>query len=184
MDGERSHQRASIADPSAEIRQNREECAALFRVKDSSAHPIGTRMPSHPQRIDEFSATYHADRSVIQEARHAFYGWLDDWLDDDDAAQDMVLVLSELLANAVDASPDPKAAIQVRGCTEDGRDVVVEVRNATERWVSAERRWDLDDPLRLGGRGLLIVGSLVDDLELEHDPRNRTTTVRALRALT
>lgn len=140
-------------------------------------------MPSHPQRIDEFSATYDADRSVIQEARQEFSGWLNGWVDDDDAVQDMVLVLSELLANAVDASPDPKAAVQVRGCTEDGREVVVEVRNMTERWVSAERRWDLDDPLRLGGRGLLIVGSLVDDLELEHDPRSRTTTVRAQRAI-
>jgi hypothetical protein len=27
------------------------------------------------------------------------------------------------------------------------------------------------------------VGSLVDDLELEHDPRSRTTTVRAQRTI-
>jgi len=55
---------------------------------------------------------------------------------------------------------------------------VLEVCNPQATWVDADRRWDLDDPLRAGGRGLLIVRSLVDDLDIDVDPEAGSTTVR------
>lgn len=51
-------------------------------------------------------------------------------------------------------------------------------------WVSPADRWDLDDPLRTGGRGLLIVSALVDHVEAEHDVTNSCTVVRVRRNLT
>jgi len=137
-------------------------------------------MPGTPQRVDDFTLTCAADTSVIAEARRGFDGWLRRWVTDAETVDEMILVLSELLANAVSAAGGEGATVQVLACAEDGA-VVLSVRNPKVRWVDGAERWDLDDPLRVGGRGLLIVRSLVDELEVEHDDRDGSTTVRALR---
>jgi len=139
-------------------------------------------MPGAPQRIGDFAASYPADTSVIGEARRGFTAWLRRWVPDEDVIDDLALVLSELLANAVRATSRTAARVQVLACA-DGRDVVLEVRNARTDWVDVESRWDLSDPLRAGGRGLLIVETLVDTLAVEHDERDGTTTVRSRRSV-
>jgi anti-sigma regulatory factor (Ser/Thr protein kinase) len=139
-------------------------------------------MPGTPQRIDDYSVSFPADTSVIGEARRGFTAWLQRWVPDEDVVDDLVLVLSELLANAVRATQSDRAAVQVLAAA-DGRDVVLEVRNPRTTWVDADNRWDLSDPLRAGGRGLMIVESLVDHVAVEHDDHAGITTVRSRRTV-
>jgi anti-sigma regulatory factor (Ser/Thr protein kinase) len=139
-------------------------------------------MPGAPQRIDDFSVSLPADTSVIGEARRGFTAWLRRWVLDEDAVDDLVLVLSELLANAVRATQPDRTRVQVLASAEGG-DVVLEVRNARTTWIDADNRWDLSDPLRAGGRGLMIVESLVDHVAVEHDDRAGITTVRSRRTV-
>lgn len=137
-------------------------------------------MPGPPQRIDDFSLACPARASAIADARHGFTTWLRRWVPDDEVVDDMAVVLSELLANAVSVVDGDRRTVRVLACA-DGHDLVLAVENPTVRWV--EDRWDLDDPLRRGGRGLLIVRSLVDELEVDHDDRSGTTTVRSRKAV-
>lgn len=137
-------------------------------------------MPGTPQRIEDFSSTCPAEPAAIADVRQGFTAWLRRWVPDDDTVGDMAVVLSELLANAVNATEGSGRTVHVIACA-DGDDVVLAVRNPRVRWVSD--RWDLDDPLRVGGRGLLIVRSLVDELEVDHDERAGTTTVRSRKAV-
>lgn len=123
-----------------------------------------------------------ADRSEIGPARSALAQWLRAGSVDHDAAKDLTVVASELLANAIDASPGD-ATVALRGTRESGV-VVLEAINRVSEWVSPADRWDLDDPLRTGGRGLLIVSALVDHIEAEHDVANFCTVVRVRRDLT
>ncbi len=140
-------------------------------------------MPGPPQRITDHAAAYPADTAIIAPARAEFAAWLSRVTLDDGAVEDLTIVLSELLANAVRASSgSPGGSVHVLACI-DGTEVVLEVRNDPADWVSPEDRWDLDDPLRGGGRGFVIVEALVDELQVEHDRRAGTTTVRSRRAL-
>lgn len=144
-------------------------------------------MPGPPQRVDDFSIKCDADTALIADARKGFTAWLRRWVPNDEAIDDLTLVLSELMANAVRAASSEGtsgegATVHVIAC-QDGDEVVLAVRNPRVRWVGADTRWDLDDPLRPGGRGLLIVETLVDELEIEHDERDGSTTVRSRRSV-
>lgn len=94
---------------------------------------------------------------------------------------DLMVVASELLANAIAASPGD-ATVVLRATNEAGV-VTLEAVNRVTEWISPAERWDLDDPLRTGGRGLLIVAALVDHIEAEHDVTDFCTVVRARRNL-
>lgn len=119
-----------------------------------------------------------ADTAVISEARAMLDRWLADaGVDDLEVVGDLSVVLSELLANAVAASP-PGASVIVRTQLDDGT-VVLSVVNDVRKWVPPTERWDLDDPLRPGGRGLLIVSSLADDVTVQHDIEDDCTVVTA-----
>jgi len=140
-------------------------------------------MPGPPQRIDDHAAAYVADTGVIAHARSDFAAWLKRLVLDDDAVGDLTIVLSELLANAVRVSAGPPpGTVHVLACF-DGCEIVLEVRNDLGDFVPARDRWDLSDPLRGGGRGFVIVESLVDDLAVEHDLGAGTTTVRSRRGI-
>ena len=139
-------------------------------------------MPGTPQRVDDFSLTCAPDVTAISEVRHGFTAWLRRWVADAEAIDELAVVLSELLTNAVSAAADRGGTVHVLACADDG-DVVVAVRNPQVRWVEVDDRWDLADPLRAGGRGLLIVRTLVDLLEVEHDERAGTTTVRSRKSV-
>jgi len=135
-------------------------------------------MPRSTQRIEGFSSSYPADTAAIGTARRQVVHWLTaDAHVGDDVASELAVVLSELLANAVRAADAPDDAIGVALHLDRGA-VILEVCNPQARWIEADRRWDMDDPLRAGGRGLLIVRSLVDDLEVDVDADAATTTVR------
>ncbi len=102
---------------------------------------------------------------MIYEARGDFSGWLGSWVADRELLDDMLVVLSELMANAVDASEQPRGDIALRAWV-DADGLTLQVTNPPAATFAAVNRWDYDDPLRAGGRGLLIVESLVDDLAI------------------
>ncbi len=134
------------------------------------------------QLIPHLDTRLPADTAVIADARALLDRWLADaGVDDPEVVDDLSVVLSELLANAVHASP-PDASVLVRTELSDGT-VVLSVANDVREWVPPDERWDLDDPLRTGGRGLLIVSALVDDVTVQHDIEDDCTVVTARRRL-
>lgn len=142
-------------------------------------------MPGSPQRTHAFSSSYPATDGSIAYARREVTQWLRSHTADDgdgEVVDEMAVVVSELVTNAVRATGGPDATVKVAARIHGGA-ILLEVCNPSAMWVDVDRRWDLDDPLRLGGRGLLIVRSLVDDVTVEVDPDAVTTTVRCRREL-
>lgn len=129
-------------------------------------------MPRHPQRNDagprSFDASFPARVDALPAQRHDFTGWLSRLGVDGDVADDLTVVFSELTTNAVHGSPNACARVNVRAACEDD-ELVLDVRNTTAPDRYGATRWDLDDPLREGGRGLLIVRALVDELDVSLD---------------
>jgi len=93
-----------------------------------------------------------------------------------EALADLAVVLSELVANAITASPPGRAPEVV--ATMDGDAVALEVRNASRPGEALGTRWDLEDPLRAGGRGLVIVSAFCDEMEVALDPDGDHLVVR------
>ena len=126
-------------------------------------------MPRDPQRNDvdppTFDVTFPARVDVLPSQRHGFAGWLRGLGVHGGVAEDLTVVFSELTTNAVHGSPHDAAEVDVRAACEDG-ELVLDVRNTTATDGYGAHRWDLDDPLREGGRGLLIVRALVDELDV------------------
>ena len=141
-------------------------------------------MPRTTHRVDDLTISVPADPAMIHGVRDRFAAWLEAWLGRADLHYDLLVVLSELLANGIAAAPDDdaEAELSVRAYR-TGDDVVLEVSNPVAPWVDAATRWDLHDPLRAGGRGLLIVRALVDDVEVVQDLVDRQTTLRCRRSV-
>lgn len=129
-------------------------------------------MPRHPQRSTgngvAFDVTFPARVELLPSQRREFAEWLDDLGLGADAIDDLTVVFSELTANAVAGSPDDKARVSARAELDEAH-VVIDISNATEGATAQVRRPDLADPLRSGGRGLMIVRALVDDLDVTRD---------------
>ena len=92
--------------------------------------------------------------------------WLAGVTTSEDRIEDLSVVISELGANAVRGTPDGTEPAAVSAWIEDGR-VVLEVSNRVEDLAVPDVDWDLDDPLRTGGRGLLLVSAFVDDVHVD-----------------
>jgi len=128
-------------------------------------------MSEDPLRTDRI-ATYPADVGVLPEARHQVMDWGASAALHPDLFPDVEVVTSELVANAIHASP-PGERIHV-GVSAGCPGICLEVANLVG--ATAVTPWDLRDPLRGGGRGLLIVRALVERLDVE--VRDAWTVVR------
>ncbi len=105
--------------------------------------------------------------------RHAVDAFLHDAIDEDQRMQ-LLLVVSELCTNAVEASASPRAELTLRVRNLDDA-IVVEVEDLGPGFAAAIGRRgarDVDE----SGRGLHVVATLVDDLEVQR--RRGRTTVR------
>lgn len=69
-------------------------------------------MPGTPQRPNDFSGSYEPTTAAIPAARTAFCAWLAEHVHDDDLHDEMAVVLSELVANAVDATETPHGHVR------------------------------------------------------------------------
>ena len=118
--------------------------------------------PSHDGAL--FSLMFPANLRELSIARDRVTTWLRDVGLDDDIVLDLSVVFSELGANAVAAT---RGTSQV-GVTarRDGATVVLEVANGAGPDGTTAHPWDWDEALSSGGRGLLIVQALVDQVDV------------------
>lgn len=111
-----------------------------------------------------------ASLSALATVREEFAGWLAEVTASEEKIEDLAVVISELGANAVRGTPGGRDAATVSAWLEedDGdRTVVLEVANHVEKVTIPDADWDLEDPLRTGGRGLLLVSAFVDDVHVD-----------------
>ncbi|MDE0805856.1 MAG: ATP-binding protein, partial [Acidimicrobiales bacterium] len=114
-------------------------------------------MPVQPLTPERFSARPIDDLADLSVVRREFAEWLKNAGVDHETADELLVVMSELGANAVRESPSegrpPTVAAEL-----DASGIHVDVANEVdvEAEQEADDRWDLDDPLRTGGRGLLV----------------------------
>ena len=130
----------------------------------------------------DFYATYRPDTVVLADAREAFGRWVGAEPALAELREEMLVVLSELLSNAINASRDPLDAVAVRAWHE-GAELVLEVTDPASAAFEPTSAWDYDDPLRPGGRGLIIVESLVDDIAIAPPDHDHPLQVRCRRAV-
>jgi anti-sigma regulatory factor (Ser/Thr protein kinase) len=108
-----------------------------------------------------------ADLGTLSATRHALGRWLSSQGADHATRMDVVLAVSEALANAAEhgLSGDPTECVRLRAVVDrrtDGRDEVVVT-------VHDPGRWRTPDPLSDRGRGLRIIEALVDDMLVRHE---------------
>lgn len=118
--------------------------------------------------------------SALPAARVDFTRWMTSAAVPAPDIDDLEVVFSELVTNAVRAS-DPATDVDVRAHRRRV-DLVLEVLNAVNEEKSSVHRWDLGDELREGGRGLLIVRAFVDSIETDRE--DGRVVVRCRRTLT
>ena len=92
--------------------------------------------------------------------------WLAGVTTSDERVEDLSVVISELGANAVRGTPDRAEPPSVSAWVEDGL-LVLEVANRVDEITVPDADWDFEDPLRTGGRGLLLVSAFVDDVHVD-----------------
>lgn len=140
-------------------------------------------VPRTTHRTHDLTITVAADPALFHDVRERFGGWMRAWSSDaTELGDDLLVVLSELLANAAEAAPSAHADLSVTASVA-GDVVCLEVCNPVAPWIDPATRWDLHDPLRPGGRGLLIVSALVDEVEVVHDVAQNVTVVRCRRSI-
>lgn len=111
-----------------------------------------------------FSEQALPDVSALAVVRRTFVDWMEDADVSRERIEDLSVVISELGANAVRATPvgsQPATACAWL----DERQLVLEVANEVDAGTETTIDWDLEDPLRTGGRGLLLVSAFVDDVD-------------------
>lgn len=118
-----------------------------------------------------FTWRLDADLDAVPIARRAFETWLRDADVVDDDVHDLAVVLSELAANAANgAATGTQARIEAHiERRTDHRNLHLDVANHVDPATAEVRRWDLDDELRGGGRGLLIVRAYTDSMDIDTD---------------
>lgn len=117
-----------------------------------------------------FSSRPLASLGALATVREEFAAWLGGLTTSEEKVEDLSVVISELGANAVRGTPDGREPATVGAWVEerdDQRLVVLEVANHVEEVTIPDADWDLEDPLRTGGRGLLLVSAFVDDVHVE-----------------
>ena len=104
--------------------------------------------------------------SHLADVRARFVAWLRGAGVDDHRVDDLSVVLSELGANAIRETPDGASDADVAARL-DGSTLELTVTNEVSPDAGPTGGWDLADPLRAGGRGLLLVSAFVDDVEVD-----------------
>lgn len=108
-------------------------------------------------------------------ARRALREWIERAPRNEEAVQELLIVATELCTNAVRHAGS--GLITLRAWEED-EDVVVEIEALDNARETSTIVRNLDDPLEEGGRGMLIVQTLCDDLSIVVRGRNRFVRCR------
>ena len=125
-------------------------------------------MPEGPHQTADFSASFPPSFAMMSAARRSFADWIATWHHqgvDEEFRADLLVVFSELLANAITGSAQPADHIDVRGCLHADA-LTLEVTNTISKPFTAVNLWAEGDPLRPDGRGLPLITALMDEFEL------------------
>ena len=123
-------------------------------VIEMSVQPSTRRFPR--RQVD--------DLAVLSAVRTEFTDWLATVASSTERVEDLSVVISELGANAVQGTPDGRPPAGVVAWVEDS---VLHLEVSNHVGDAETEAWDLDDPLRTGGRGLLLVSAFVDEVEID-----------------
>ena len=122
-----------------------------------------------------FSHAMPSTPAAIFGARDRFQEWLRAQDVEGEVLQDLVVVVSELGANAVAAAAGSDSRIEMRAWREDVV-LVLEVENAPRSRTGGVVFHNETDPLRGHGQGLMIVTAYTDSIEVI-PPRDETGLV-------
>jgi anti-sigma regulatory factor (Ser/Thr protein kinase) len=116
----------------------------------------------------------------VPKARHHLARWLNQARVDREIRDELGLVVTELVTNAVEASPGPNAVIELRAELRSGVDVMLVVTDRGPGFaIHDSPRLPGDTSIR--GRGLPIVNALMDVLDVRRLPgQTEVTAVRTL----
>lgn len=153
--------------------------AGAMRSDDSLALVLRRRTPAPGPRSSSGPFEYHfSPNSVtVPLARNLFADWLEHVGIDQPDADDLLLSVSELCTNAVRFGSGAPGSLSVQAWAE-GDALVVEVSDDGHgfEWRPVD---DVPDPDADEGRGLFLVSTLVDDLDVVR--RDGRTVVRAVK---
>lgn len=128
----------------------------------------------------ELTLRFDAVMDSVPDARHRVGAWLAAVEVPVRLRDELALVVTELVTNAVEASPGPNAAIDVRARIDDD-DLVIVVADHGGGF-SLTHAPELPGGNAIRGRGIPIVDALMDSLEVRRvEGRTEVTTVRSLR---
>ena len=117
-----------------------------------------------------YRAVVVADPGELGRVRSGLRDWLHDEHADETAIQELVLVVNEVVTNAIDHA-NVTDFITVR-CRRDGSRVTIEVADKG-RWKEPDQLADSE----LHGRGLQIVETLAESLVIHAEPSGTTVSV-------
>lgn len=125
-------------------------------------------------------ATYPGWTSSLADARRDTAHWLASHGAPAELISRAELIVSELATNAMEAAPGEPFSIGLRSLDDDDAGFVLTVANGSDgATIPARDTWPIADPLTAQGRGLAIVASLADGVEVtRNDTRRVVVTVR------
>jgi serine phosphatase RsbU (regulator of sigma subunit)/anti-sigma regulatory factor (Ser/Thr protein kinase) len=153
--------------------------SGAMRSDDSLALVLRRRTPAPGRRPQTapFEYRFSPNAVTVPLARNLFSDWLDNIGVDPSDAEDLLLTVSELCTNAVRFSSGAPGALSVHAWA-DADAIVVEVADDGGGFEWQEVT-DVPDPDADTGRGLFLVTSLVDQVEVTR--RDDRTIVRAVK---
>ncbi len=152
------------------------QLATAARHDDTLALVLRRRTPPDTGGVPMLAPLVHRftpSTAAVPVARHLLRDWLQRVPVDDDTIDGLLIVASELCANAVRHASGAPGSVALRAWA-DGDSVVVEVRDdgrADDLSLFAGASFDdeLPDPEAEAGRGLFLVRQLTDDVSATSD---------------
>ena len=153
--------------------------SGAMRSDDSLALVLRRRSPASGPRTSSapFEYRFSPNAVTVPLARNLFADWLENVGVDESDSEDLVLTVSELCTNAVRFGSGEPGSLSVHAWAE-GDAVVVEVADDGHgfEWQPID---DVPDPDADEGRGLFLVNTLADTVNVER--RDDRTVVRAVK---
>jgi anti-sigma regulatory factor (Ser/Thr protein kinase) len=138
-------------------------------------------MSRQRRTVGVLDRAYAGTTSTLRAARSDVVGWLKEHKIDEDLRDRAALVLSELASNAVQASPGSAYGLRV-SLVDDGS-VLMAVTSRTARDRPPPRDdWGPATVLASRGRGLLIVGKLSDQVDVDQSAAGTVVVTATLRS--
>lgn len=150
--------------------------AGAARRDDTLALVLRRQLPpEHPggHRLGPLRHQFSPNPVSVSLARHLLADWLRLQDVEEEEIETLVLVASELCANAVEAATGAPGGVVLRA-ESVGCDVVLEVEDDAGRFERSVDYDEIPDALAESGRGLFLAHALSHQIEIEVEPNVRT----------